>query len=60
MKTAKDIQTQFQAQTITSGKANVFSCKVMINNQPICEGLGTTMESAEDTAFYATKICQGA
>lgn len=56
MKTAKDIQTQFNATTRTKGAGNVYSCEVFINGTKLCEGLGSTLEKAEDTAFYGTKI----
>ena len=56
MKNGKDIQKQFGAVTNTSGSNNVFSCKVFINNQLLCEGLGSTLETAEDTAYYGALI----
>jgi len=56
MKTSKDIQTQFNAKTITKGAGNVFSCGVFIDGEKLCDGLGSTLENAEDTAYYAAKI----
>jgi hypothetical protein len=56
MKTATDIQTTFSASTITRGWGNCFSCNVFIDGIQICEGLGSSIETAEDTAFYGAKI----
>ena len=56
MKTALDIQQTFNATTVTEGSGNVYSCRVYLESRLLCEGLGTSLENAEDTAFYATAI----
>lgn len=59
MKTALDIRRDFKAlSTITGGirGGNVFTCAVLLPDGETVKGLGTTLEKAEDTAWYAVKI----
>lgn len=53
---ANDIQNTFAAKTKTFGSGSVYRCQVFIGGAFVCEGLGSSIESAEDTAFYGAKI----
>lgn len=57
MKTALDIRHDYPGtQTRTFGRARFYTCEVIMPDGEILKGLGTTLESAEDTAWYAVKI----
>ncbi len=57
MKTAFDIRTAFEgAQTVTSGGPTVWKSKVTLSNGETLTGWGSSLESAEDTAFYGSVI----
>ena len=57
MKTIFDILETFGLAAKTSLNGKVHRCKVFTSGgNLLCEGLGTTKESAEDSAFYGAKI----
>lgn len=57
MKTIFDVLDTFGLTAKTSLDGKVYRCKVFTRGgNLLCEGLGTTKESAEDTAFYGAKI----
>lgn len=56
MKNGQDIQSEFAAKTKTTGRVGLYSCIVYIGKEMICEGIGSTFQMAEETAYYGTKI----
>lgn len=59
MKTALDIRRDFKATSTRTGGTkggNVFTCEVVLPGGETLKGIGSTLEKAEDTAWYAVKI----
>lgn len=57
MKTGTNIHRDFPgSKTVTHGKGNVFTCAVTLSGGDTVTGYGTTLESAEDTAWHGVKI----
>ena len=57
MKNAYQIKQEYKGlQTRTYGKGNFYTCEVIFQNGETLKGIGSTLENAEDTAWYAVKI----
>lgn len=57
MKTALDIITDYHGCTVrTWGKSPVFTCQVILADGDAVTAYGTTLESAEDTAWCGVAI----
>ncbi len=56
MKTGKEITADFKAKVYTYGKAPVYTCEVVLPDGETIKGYGSTLESAEDTAWHGALI----
>ena len=57
MKNAYHIKRDFPGtQTRTFGRGGFYTCEVELPEGGEVKGIGSTLESAEDTAWYAVKI----
>lgn len=57
MKTALDISRDYPGTSpVTRGQGNVYTCHVSLPGGDYVIGMGTTLASAEDTAWHAVKF----